>query len=138
MNILFLTLLNFDSIRKHNIYTDLLRQFVEAGHTIYAVSPIEEISGKHTLMIQEKNTTILRVPIPNMQKTNRVKKGISMFAIQFLFKKAICKHFSTVKFDLILYSTPPITLAGATVVHNIQIPGTYVGVPAKLRMKTVV
>ena len=41
MNILFLTLLSFDSINKRSIYTDLLREFVKHGHKVYAISPTE-------------------------------------------------------------------------------------------------
>lgn len=41
MNILFLTLLDFDSIDERNIYTDLLREFYKNGHSVYAVSPVE-------------------------------------------------------------------------------------------------
>ena len=39
MNVLFLTLLDFDSINEHNIYTDLLREFVKHGHAVYVISP---------------------------------------------------------------------------------------------------
>ena len=38
MNVLFLTLLDFDSIDEHNIYTDLLREFVKHDHNIYIFS----------------------------------------------------------------------------------------------------
>lgn len=41
MNVLFLTLLDFNSIDEHNIYTDLLRKFYQEGHSVYVVSPVE-------------------------------------------------------------------------------------------------
>ena len=41
MNVLFLTLLDFNSIDEHNIYTDLLREFVKHGHEVYVISPVE-------------------------------------------------------------------------------------------------
>lgn len=41
MNILFLTVVEFDNIDEHGIYTDLLREFVKRGHKVYAVSPVE-------------------------------------------------------------------------------------------------
>lgn len=35
MNVLFLTLLSFDSIQERNIYTNLLREFAKNGHASY-------------------------------------------------------------------------------------------------------
>ena len=34
MNVLFLTLVEFDTIQEHNIYSDLLREFVKNGHEV--------------------------------------------------------------------------------------------------------
>lgn len=41
MNILFLTVVDFDNIDEQGIYTDLLREFVKQGHKVYVVSPVE-------------------------------------------------------------------------------------------------
>lgn len=113
MNVLFLTLLSFDSLQERNIYTDLLREFVKNGHQVYAISPTEKRQNKETHLIKEDNATILRLQIGNTQKTNIIEKGISTVMIEPTFKKAIRKYFSDVKFDLVLYSTPPITLVSA-------------------------
>lgn len=113
MNILFLTLLSFDSIQEKTIYTDVLREFVKSGHKIYAISPIEKRKKKRTHLIEENNATILRLRIGNTQKTNIIEKGISTVMIEPTFKWAIKKYFSDIKFDLVLYSTPPITLVSA-------------------------
>lgn len=109
MNILFLTLIGFDSIQERNIYTDLLREFAKDGHHIYAISPVEKRQNQKTHLIRENNTTILRLQIGNTQKTNMIEKGISTLLIGPTFKKAVKERFSDVKFDLVLYSTPPIT-----------------------------
>lgn len=113
MNVLFLTLLNFDSLQERSIYTDLLREFVKNGHQVYAISPTEKRQNKKTHLIEEENAKILRLQIGNTQKTNIIEKGISTVMIEPTFKKAIKKYFSNVKFDLVLYSTPPITLVSA-------------------------
>lgn len=113
MNVLFLTLLSFDSLMDRNIYTDLLREFVKNGHRVYAISPVEKRQNQTTHIIEEENSTILRLQIGNTQKTNIIEKGISTVLIEPTFKKAIKKFFSDVKFDLVLYSTPPITLVSA-------------------------
>lgn len=109
MNILFLTLLDFESIEEHNIYTDLLRKFPQYGHNIYAISPIERRKKQNTHLIKENDVTILKLKIGNTQKTNIIEKGISTVTIESLFLHGIKKSFSNIKFDLILYSTPPIT-----------------------------
>lgn len=113
MNVLFLTLLDFNSLNERNIYTDLLREFVRNNHSVYVVSPIERRKKTDTHLIEEKNTVILKQKIGNTQKTNVIEKGISTVTIESLFKKGIKKYFSNVKFDLVMYSTPPITLCDA-------------------------
>ena len=113
MNVLFLTLLSFESLQERNIYTDLLREFVKNGYEVYAISPVEKRQHQKTHIITEENTKILRLQIGNTQKTNIIEKGISTVMIELTFKKAIKQYFSDVGFDLILYSTPPITLVRA-------------------------
>ncbi len=113
MNILFLTLLEFESLQERNIYTDLLREFIKNGHEIYAISPAEKRRNIETHLVKEDHATILRLQIGNTQKTNIIEKGISTVMIEPTYKKAIKNFFSDVKFDLVLYSTPPITLVSA-------------------------
>lgn len=113
MNVLFLTLLDFDSIQEHNIYTDLLREFVKNGHKVCIISPVEKRKGIKTHIIKEKNARILKLQIGNTQKTNVIEKGISTVMIEPTFKWAIKTFFSKIKFDLVLYTTPPITLVSA-------------------------
>jgi len=113
MNVLLLTLARFASLKERRIYTDLLREFVKNGHHVYAISPAEKRDNISTHLIEEDNSTILRLRIGNTQKTNVIEKGISTVMIEPQFKAAIKKYFSDVKFDLVLYSTPPITLTGA-------------------------
>ena len=110
MRVLFLTLLDFHSFDDRNIYTDLLREFIKNGHDVYCISPAERRTGIRTHM--EENGHLLKLKIGNTQKTNVIEKGISTLMIEPQFISAIKNHFSNVKFDLVLYSTPPITLAG--------------------------
>jgi glycosyltransferase involved in cell wall biosynthesis len=110
MNIIFLTLVNINSIEDKNIYTDLLREFIKNGHNIYIISPIERRYHQSSGFIKEGNCNILRVKIGNIQKTNNIEKGISTILIESQYKKAIKKYLSDIQFDLVMYSTPPITL----------------------------
>lgn len=109
MNILFLSLLDFNSLKEKNIYTDLLRCFCENGHHVCAISPVEKRLDKNTELIKESNCDILKLKIGNIQKTNIFEKGISTLRIESKFIDGIKKYFPNRKFDLVLYSTPPIT-----------------------------
>jgi glycosyltransferase involved in cell wall biosynthesis len=111
MKILFLTLLDFNTFNERNIYTDLLREFMRKGHEVYCISPVEKRNNIETHF--EENGHLLKLRIGNTQKTNILEKGISTLRIEPQFIKAIKKFFREVKFDLVLYSTPPITLANA-------------------------
>lgn len=113
MKLLFMTLLDFNSIEERNIYTDLLREFRKHGHEVYVISPVERKQGQETHLIEENGATILKLKIGNTQKTNIIEKGISTILLEPAFIRGIKKYFSNVKFDLILYSTPPITFCGA-------------------------
>lgn len=110
LNILFLSLLDFDDLTESNIYTDLLREFVEAGHYVNIISPSERRKkGKEKIISVSDNCTILKLKIGNIQKTNTIEKGISTITIEKIFLKGIKRYFFDTKFDLVLYSTPPIT-----------------------------
>ena len=109
MNILFLTMTKVLSVEGRGIYTDLMRKFRDDGHNVYIVAPSERREGRKTSMIEEKGVKILSVRTLNVQKTNMIEKGIGQVSIEFLYKRAIKKYFAGVCFDLILYSTPPIT-----------------------------
>ncbi|WP_214821099.1 MULTISPECIES: glycosyltransferase family 4 protein [unclassified Exiguobacterium] len=110
MKILFLTLLDFDSLDEQGIYTDLMKEFSLNNHEVYIVSPVEKKKRKSTHLIEQKNVKILKVKIGNIQKTNLIEKGISLLLLNRKFKKSIRDYFSDVKFDLIIYATPPITI----------------------------
>lgn len=110
MNVMFLTIGRFDSIESSSIYSDLLRCFRDNGHNVFVVCANEKRNGRNTELIENDNAHILRVRIGNLTKVNVVEKGLSMLSIDSLFKKAIDKYFKGVKIDLIMYSTPPITL----------------------------
>lgn len=109
MNILFLTLARISNIEDRGIYTDLMREFVRHGHTVHIVSPAERRFHQSTEILDSENVKILRVWTLNVQKTNLIEKGIGTLLLEYQYQWAIQKYWRNVKFDLILYSTPPIT-----------------------------
>jgi len=110
MNILFLTLLDFNSINESGIYTDLMKVFINDNHNVYIVSPIEKRFNKNTHLLNYDDCKILKLQIGNIQKTKHIEKGVSLITLESKFIKGIKKYFSKIKFDLVLFSTPPITL----------------------------
>lgn len=112
MNILFLTMNSFKSIDVHNIYSDLMKVFIAHGHRPYIVTPREKRIGKVTELVDYEDHSILRVKIGNTSGVSFVEKGISTVLLESQFNRAIDKYLGNIKFDIILYSTPPITLVG--------------------------
>lgn len=111
MNILFLTLVEITSVEDRGIYQDLLRKFRNEGHELTIVSPVERRRRVSTNFIQKERVSILQVKTFNIQKTNLIEKGLGTLAIEYQYLSAIKKYTSDKKFDLVLYSTPPITFA---------------------------
>lgn len=109
MNVLFLTMTRFVSVEAHGIYTDLMRKFRNEGHHVYVVTPHERRMGEPTRLDEREGVHVLGVKTLNVQKTNVIEKGIGQVSIESLYKHAISRYLKGVSFDLILYSTPPIT-----------------------------
>lgn len=109
MNIIFVTLGRTTNIHVHGIYSDLMRKFHKEGHSLYIVYPLERKEGKPTSLTNEDGVHYLGVWTFNIQKTNIIEKGIGTVLVESQFQRAINKFFKGVKFDLILYTTPPIT-----------------------------
>lgn len=118
MNVVFLTLFPIDDIDWKNIYTDLMRKFRSEGHQVYIVSPYERRLGLPTSYEKKGSVHFLHVKTLNIQKANIIEKGVGTAILESQYKRAISKYLGHIRFDLILYSTPPITLSG--VVHYLQ------------------
>ena len=100
---------NLTEVDSHGIYSDLMRKFRNEGHEVYIVSPRERRTGESTRLYEANGVHILGVHTLNLQKTNVIEKGIGQVLVETQFKQAIKRHLGNIKFDLILYSTPPIT-----------------------------
>lgn len=109
MNILFLTLAYISDLSERGIYMDLMREFIRHGHSMHIVVPAERRLHQSTAVIENNGAKILRVRTLNVQKANLIEKGIGTLLLEGQYQYAINKYWKNVKFDLILYSTPPIT-----------------------------
>lgn len=109
MNVIFLTLAHISNIEDRGIYQDLMRKFRDEGHHVYIVTAAERRLGKETSLEDSHGVKILNVKTLNVQKTNIVEKGIGTLLIERQFKSVIKNYLGDISFDLITYSTPPIT-----------------------------
>lgn len=109
-NLIFLTMSREPAnINNSGIYPDLLRKFRNEGFRVYIVMPHERSLGKPTELREKDGVYILGVKTLNLQKTSIIEKGVGQILVESQYKRAIKRYLSDVKFDLILYSTPPIT-----------------------------
>lgn len=110
MNVLFLTMSSgLKNIETSGIYTDLIRKFRDEGHEVYIVYPRERRLRLPTEVKHEGRVHLLGVKTLNVTKTNLIEKGFGQVILERQFKLGLEKYFGNVKFDIILYSTPPIT-----------------------------
>lgn len=98
-----------ENINARGIYTDLVRELALRGINMYVVSAREKRNNLSTELVIQDNINILKVKTGNITKTNMIEKGISTLTIENKYLKAIKKHFADVQFDMVMYSTPPIT-----------------------------
>lgn len=110
MNILFLTISRVEDINNRGIYTDLLRYFVKMGHKVFITTPVERRLRQESRLRDNGDHQILEVKTLNIKKTNVIEKGIGTVLLDYQYGKALNRIDKSLKFDLILYSTPPITL----------------------------
>lgn len=132
MNILFLSLVFSD--RKHvNFYEELLQVFVKKGHHVFVACSNDSRSIEPNGIQEWNGMTVLRIKTGEITGTkNIIKKGLATLTVDYYFKKAIKKNFKKEKFDLILYPTPPITLA-----NTIAWAKSYYGAKTYLMLKDI-
>ena len=90
-----------------------MRKFRDKGHEVYIIYPRERKLGLPTELKEEYHVHTLGVKTLNVTKTNVIEKGIGQLLLESQFKEALRRYFVDVKFDVILYSTPPITFTKA-------------------------
>lgn len=109
MNILYLTLLTMENIDERGLHTDLIKELA-IRHHIYVVSPREKRTNLPTEVTTKGNIRILKVKTGNLTETaNLIEKGMSTLLIEGQYLNSIKKYYKDIHFDMVMYSTPPIT-----------------------------
>ena len=113
LNILFLTLGRVEHLETHGIYSDLLRCLRDRGHCVCTVSPREKRTGLPTRYVEEEGVRKLFVRTGNLTgQVNLIEKGLATLDVDRRFIRGIKHYFRDIRFDLVLYTTPPITFVG--------------------------
>ena len=110
MNILFITIAYPKTPESRNIYSDLMEEFVANGHNVTVVCSLERRYGENSKMEEINGIRVLWLKFLNITKTkNWLEKGLSMIFLPYIMIRGIKKFIPDKHFDLLLYSTPPIT-----------------------------
>jgi glycosyltransferase involved in cell wall biosynthesis len=110
LNVLFLTLSNVEDINQRGIYTDFIRAMSNKGINMYIVSPSQKRESLPEGLTEMGNIRLLKVKTGNITKTKSlIEKGLSTIQLESQYLKAIKKYFKKIHFDMVVYSTPPIT-----------------------------
>ena len=107
MNIVFLSIGGLQDLGENTVYPDLLRHFRDQGHSVYVVC---QRKGGAVFYRNEHRTRNEGLTGENRNITKpRIERVFPPFS-SVCNLKAIQEYFGDVKFDLVLYSTPPITV----------------------------
>lgn len=110
MNVLFLTIGDFDDLESGSVHIDLVKKFFSEGHHVYVACKNERPNCRRVEMETIAGLNLLRIRTGAIKKNvNIIRKGISTVTLENKYIRAIKKYFSDVKFDLVLYHTPPVT-----------------------------
>jgi len=114
MNILFITVA-WPNFGEHNLYSDLMQEFMEHGHQVTVAAANEKRNKQKTHFVIEDKIKVLRIRTGKIQKTNKYRKVISSFLAGPKIIDSLHKYLKKAKFDVILFSTPPITLSPSVI-----------------------
>jgi len=110
MKILFVTIA-WPAKNRRNLYTDLAESIKKKGHEVSVLTIAEKKEGTETVIYEQNGIDVLRVATGNITKTASLKKGINLIRLNRQLMQAVKKYYKEKKFDLIIATTPPITVS---------------------------
>ncbi len=111
MNILLLTLGKIRGLGEGDIYSDLVEEFIERGQDLYVLSPVEKKEKRILLSKDIGHFHLHPVNIGNYFNTPWLEKGVTTVFLSQQYINVIKTQLDGISFDLLLYSTPPVTFA---------------------------
>lgn len=109
MKVLFISSQFPIETRSSNIYTDLAESLLANGHKVKVIVSEEKKNIKKTTLLKERKMDVLRVKCGNMYEVGFIEKALTFLTVSNQLITALKKYWSKEKFDLILFSAPPVT-----------------------------
>ena len=97
------------NLDKKGIFGSLISKLLYHGHSV--VECCADSKYEKTQIVESCGIKKVEIKVPNQFGANIIKKGLILIRLERVMKKAIDKYLSGDEFDLVLYATPPITLA---------------------------
>lgn len=109
MNILYISISFPKENEGNNLYTDLAEE-ISKKHKITVVATEEKKNSLETRLQEERGMEVLRVKVGNMFNVSLKEKAISYITLPIIVNKAIKKYLKESKYDMVLYTAPPVTI----------------------------
>lgn len=110
MNILFISIA-WPKTGERNLYTDLIDEFIRRGNKVYVAGTSDSEYNFTNKVTVENGINILRIKAGKIRKTSHFRKALSLLTLDRKMHRAIQKNFRSIRFDLILGPTPPVTFS---------------------------
>lgn len=110
MNILYISTAFPKPENGSTIYTDLAESLAENNHSVTVVVAEGKSGLKKTTWAQERGLNVLRVRTDDYYNVGLLRKGFASLTMARAVKKAIINHLDEIKFDFILFESPPVTM----------------------------
>jgi len=113
MNVLYLTL-GFPLPTRPSTPSDnmqLMEEFCRQGHQVDVVTIDERKFHRPTRLTQEGPFQVLRVRTGNVFDVGPYEKGLSLVCLPWLLRRAMARHLSGRRYDLVVYGAPPVTFS---------------------------
>lgn len=94
---------------KKGIFGGLVTSLLRRNHEV--ILCCADHKYERTQIIEYHGIKKVEVKVPNQFGVNIIKKGLILLRLEWVMKKAISKYLKNERFDIVLYATPPITLA---------------------------
>lgn len=111
MKVLFLLIAFPDPEQHSNLYSDLAVEFTRRGHEVFVATLREASEGEDTGLQVVRGIKVLRVRCGNLFGVGLIRKGLTTLSLPRRFMAAIRQFFTGIRFDLVVFPTPPITFA---------------------------
>ena len=100
------------SFKASTIYLDLVNEREASGHEVYIIAGSSDADINYKKIHYDGHKRTAYVKLPDQFHADKIRKGLIQLTIGRKMLSVARKFFWKEKIDLIIYPTPPITLAG--------------------------